>query len=86
MLSESGKNSRPTKIVYDAVMFAATHHSIVPRRLEILKKKEELRGALIEMYKSDKSGNVVFSGRRTNFMDAQERNRLVLAAFSSVIA
>ena len=86
VLSESGKNSRPTKIVYDAVMFAATHHSIVPRRLEILKKKEELRGALIEMYKSDKSGNVVFSGRRTNFMDAQERNRLVLAAFSSVIA
>jgi len=73
---------RPTKIVYDPLMFAANSPEVVPHRARLIAGKAELRKKLKEMYEKNQS---LFSGRRTNFKDTQERNSCVSKAFASAI-
>lgn len=70
--------SRPTKIVYDAVMYAASAPKVVEKRALLLRGKHILRSELEGMY-TERSH--LFSGRKTNFADAQSRNKHVGAAF-----
>ena len=74
---------RPTKIVYDPLMFAANSPDVVPHRSSLVAKKHVLRGELKAMYQKN---NALFSGRRTNFKDTQDRNQCVSEAFANAIA
>jgi len=74
---------RPTKIVYDPLMFIANSPEVVHHRTSLVARKDVLRGELKGMYEKNLA---LFSGRRTNFNDTQERNRCVSEAFSGAIA
>ena len=74
---------RPTKIVYDPLMFVANSPDVVPHRTKLVAKKAVLRAELTAMYEKNQE---LFSGRRTNFNDTQDRNRCVSEAFASAIA
>jgi hypothetical protein len=74
---------RPTKIVYDPLMFIANSTEVVPYRLKLVAKKAVLREELKAMYEANRK---LFSGRSTNFNDTQDRNRCVSEAFSKAIA
>jgi hypothetical protein len=74
---------RPTKIVYDPLMFAANSPEVAPHRTELVAHKAVLRAELKAMYEQNKE---LFSGRRTNSKDVQDRNRCVSEAFTSAIA
>ncbi len=74
---------RPTKIVYDPLMFVANSSDVVPHRAKLVVKKAVLRQELMAMYEKNQE---LFSGRRTNFNDTQDRNRCVCGAFASAIA
>lgn len=73
---------RPTKIVYDPLMFAANDPKVIPHRPTLIAKKEVLRSELMAMYEENSE---LFSGRRTNFKDTQDRNRCVSEAFAAAI-
>ncbi len=77
-----GSSKRPTKIVYDPLMFVANSADVVPHRPKLVAKKAVLRGELEAMYKTH---HELFSGRRTNFKDTQDRNRCVSEAFAAAI-
>lgn len=74
---------RPTKIVYDPLMFAASSAVVVPHQAKLVANKAVLRAKLQAMYEENRA---LFSGRRTNFNDTQERNRCVSEAFAAAIA
>ena len=74
---------RPTKIVYDPLMFVANSPNVVPHRAELVANKEVLRDELKATYQKNQG---LFSGRRTNFKDPQDRNRCVSEPFSNAIA
>jgi len=74
---------RPTKIVYDPLMFAANRPDVVPHRTKLVANKAALRNELNAIYQKNEA---LFSGRRTNFRDTQDRNRCVSEAFSNAIA
>ncbi|MFO0564670.1 MAG: DUF262 domain-containing protein [Polyangiaceae bacterium] len=74
---------RPTKIVYDPLMFVANSPDVVPHRAKLLAKKGVLRGELKATYEKNQA---LFSGRRTNFKDTQDRNRCVSESFANAIA
>lgn len=78
-----GSSKRPSKFVYDSLMFGANSAEVVPHRAKLVAKKGHLRGALETMYKTN---HELFSGRRTNFKDTQDRNRCVSDAFAAAIA
>jgi hypothetical protein len=73
---------RPTKIVYDPLMFAANSPDVVPHRAKLVAKKAVLREALKKMYDENQA---LFSGRSTNFNATQDRNRCVSEAFAAAI-
>lgn len=73
---------RPTKIVYDPLMFAANSPDVVPHRAKLVAKRGVLRAELKAMYEKN---SALFSGRRTNFKDTQDRNRCVSEAFAAAI-
>lgn len=77
-----GSSKRPTKIVYDPLMFVVNSAEVVPHRPKLVAKKAVLRGELEAMYKTH---HELFSGRRTNFKDTQDRNRCVSEAFAAAI-
>lgn len=77
-----GSSKRPTKIVYDPLMFVANSADVVPHRPKLVAKKAVLHGELEAMYKTH---HELFSGRRTNFKDTQDRNRCVSEAFAAAI-
>jgi hypothetical protein len=77
-----GSSKRPTKIAYDPLMFVANSADVVPHRPKLIEKKAVLRGELEVMYKAH---HELFSGRRTNFKDTQDRNRCVSEAFAAAI-
>ncbi len=79
----SPAKKRPTKIAYDPLMFVASSPNVVPHRTELLAQKAVLRAELQSMYEMN---HALFSGRRTNFVDTQNRNRCVAEAFASAIA
>ncbi len=74
---------RPTKIVYDPLMFAANSPDVTPHQPELVANKAVLRAELRATYEKN---HALFSGRRTNFKDTQDRNRCVSAAFIAAIA
>lgn len=74
---------RPTKIVYDPLMFVANSPDVVQQRSKLVRKKAVLREELKVMYEKN---HALFSGRRTNFKDTQDRNRCVSEAFTAAIA
>lgn len=74
---------RPTKIVYDPLMFAANSPEVVPHRANLVAKKDVLREELKRGYESNQE---LFSGRSTNFKATQDRNQCVIAAFTAAIA
>jgi hypothetical protein len=78
-----GFSKRPTKIVYDPLMFVANNAAVISHREELIAKKAALRDELEAMYKTNHD---LFSGRRTNFKDTQDRNRCMSEAFAAVIA
>lgn len=78
-----GFTKRPTKIVYDPVMFVANSVEVLPHREKLIAKKAVLRSELEAMFKANHD---LFSGRRTNFVDTQNRNRCVSEAFAAAIA
>ena len=78
-----GYSRRPTKIVYDPLMFVANSADVVPHRAQLSANREVLRTELEAMYKAKHD---LFSGRRTNFADTQNRNGCVSEAFARAIA
>lgn len=77
-----GSSKRPTKIVYDPLMFVANSADVVPHRPKLVAQKAVLRCQLEAMYKTH---HELFSGRRTNFKDTQDRNHCVREAFAAAI-
>lgn len=81
-LLDPGKR-RATKIVYDPLMFVANSADVVPRRAALIQHKDILRAELQSTYQANAD---LFSGRRTNFSDTQQRNKHLSAAFAAAIA
>lgn len=77
-----GSSKRPTKIVYDPLMYVANSAEVVRRRADLVARKDVLREELAAMYSMNKT---LFSGRSTNFADTQKRNRCVEEAFAVAI-
>lgn len=73
---------RPTKIVYDPLMFITNSPDVVPHHASLIANKAVLREKLEAMYKENQE---LFSGRRTNFKDTQDRNRCMSEAFAAAI-
>ncbi len=76
-------SKRPTKIVYDPIMYVANSEVVTTHRDQLVANKELLRHELEAMYANDQA---LFAGRRTNFVDTQSRNHRVAEAFAAVIA
>lgn len=77
-----GISQRPTKIVYDPIMFVVNDIDIRPKHADLLANKDILREELTNAY----TGNAeLFSGRRTNYVDTQNRNSIIKAAFQNAI-
>lgn len=81
-LLDSGRR-RATKIVYDPLMCIANSPEVIPHRAALVSNKGFLREELQKMYASHAD---LFSGRRTNFADSQQRNTHVGSAFAAAIA
>ena len=77
-----GPSTRPTKIVYDPLMYVANSNDVIPHREKLIANKGVLRTELVSMYVQNQAH---FSGRRTNFPDTQNRNRYVKEAFAAAI-
>lgn len=75
-----GASTRPTKIVYDPLMYVANSVDVVPHRTKLIAKRDVLRVELATMYERNQA---LFAGRRTNFADTQNRNRCVSEAFAA---
>lgn len=73
---------RATKIVYDPLMFAASHHSQGPLHSVLVERRDVLLAQLGLMY--EKHGEL-FGGRRTNSVDVAERNARMTEAFSAAL-
>jgi hypothetical protein len=74
---------RPTKIVYDPLMFTVNSPDVVSRYADLIANKAVLREELRAMYERNQD---LFSGRRTNFKDTQDRNRCMSETFAAAIA
>jgi hypothetical protein len=74
---------RPTKIVYDPLMFAASSPKVMSHRDKLIANKGALKEKLKNMYEEQHD---LFAGRRTNFNNTQDRNKCVSEAFDSAIA
>jgi Protein of unknown function DUF262 len=77
-----GPSRRPTKIVYDPIMYVAASNEVASNRMRLIAQKEILRAELLDMYQIHKD---LFSGRRTNFADTQARNLELKKAFATAI-
>jgi hypothetical protein len=78
-----GASRRPTKIVFDPVMYVANHDEVRAAHPRLVERKDLLRSELQAMYSRESE---LFSGRRTNFVDTQQRNARVKEAFLKAIA
>ena len=77
-----GSSKRPTKIVFDPIMYVANSKEIVLKRDVLILHKNVLKQELETMFQENQD---LFSGRRTNFSDTQLRNTRVKDAFVSCI-
>jgi hypothetical protein len=78
-----GFSKRPTKIVYDPIMYVANTEAVVANRKRLITYKDVLRNELVTMYQAHHG---LFSGRRTNFADTQARNLRVSETFAVALA
>lgn len=74
--------ARPTKIVYDPLMFVASRYAEAPARTTLVKSQGELRTRLGAMYRDHAA---LFAGRRTNSADVQQRNERVGEVFEATL-
>ncbi len=81
-LLDSGRR-RPTKIVYDPLMYIANSAEVLPHRAALVMNKGLLREELQKLYEANSD---LFAGRRTNFADSQQRNNHIGAAFAAAIS
>ena len=80
------KQFRPTKIVYDSIMFVANFPDVIRARPKIRANKAVLRAALMAMYANDRTRTQPsFAGRRTNSSDISARNKAMRNAFETVL-
>jgi hypothetical protein len=79
----TSRSKRPTKIVYDPLMFVASSPEVSPHHSALMSRKEVLRSELTTMYEQH---GALFSGRRTNHSDTLSRNDCVREAFGAAIA
>ena len=77
-----GQKRRPTKIVYDPLMYVANSPEVLPNRARLIENRAVLRAKLEAMYAENAE---LFAGRRTNFIDTQKRNQCVSEAFVSAL-
>lgn len=82
MVVEEKGRERPTKIVYDPLMWAASRYATGDNRAALLKNPDMLRERLAAMYVEHKD---IFAGRRTNANHVRERNHRMEEAFADVI-
>ncbi|MNZ39379.1 hypothetical protein D3C78_568720 [compost metagenome] len=78
-----GTSQRPTKIVYDSIMYIANDAQVRVKHQELVQAKEILREELASAYANNAA---LFSGRRTNYSDTQSRNQVIKAAFANAIS
>ena len=78
-----GSSRRPTKIVYDPIMYVANTDDVKRTRKKLIAGKDVLRKELETMYQQQQE---LFAGRRTNYTYTQARNVQVKAAFSAAMA
>lgn len=78
-----GRSKRPTKIVYDPMMYVANSERVIAHRKQLVAGKKVLKDELATMYQQDQE---LFSGRKTNYADTQARNARVSKAFAAAIA
>jgi len=82
-MDRAGKaSSRPTKIVYDPLMYVASRYQKGKDRQRPMSGKDILVNELSNMYKLHGD---LFAGRRTNTADMQQRNKHVMNAFQSAL-
>jgi Protein of unknown function DUF262 len=74
---------RPTKIVYDPLMWVASRYAVGDKREALLRNPEILLEGLGAMYENHGDS---FAGRRTNANHVRERNHLMEGAFREIIA
>jgi hypothetical protein len=82
-MSREGKpGGRPTKIVYDPLMYAASRCWTAGEAQRLLAGKEVILDEIRNMYEVHAD---LFAGRRTNASDTQQRNRIVVNAFQQAL-
>lgn len=77
----SDTRHRPSKIIYDPLMFVASSDEIVNIRTKLLTHKQKLRDSLKEMYEKNEK---IFSGRSTNSDLISKRNDAIRQVFISI--
>lgn len=77
-----GHSKRPTKTIFDPVMYIASSEEFSPKHKTIVENKEILVDEFEKMFNSDID---LFSGRRTNFADTKARNKCVRNAFKAAL-
>lgn len=81
--STLGASQRPTKIVYDPIMYVANEAHVRAKYAELISAKGVLREELAKAYVANAA---LFSGRRTNYSDSQARNQIIITAFQAAIS
>jgi hypothetical protein len=81
--TDKNARERPTKIVYDPLMWVASRYATGEKRTALLENSDVLRDRLVAMYEKHKD---IFAGRRTNAKDVRERNQCMEEAFAEAIA
>lgn len=77
-----GESKRPAKIIFDPMMYCANFDEVVEARSVLTESKDMFRAELLQMYQEHRE---LFSGRRTNYRDTQDRNDCVLKTFRNAI-
>jgi hypothetical protein len=80
---KSGWNwfDRPTKVVYEPLMYAFSQR--LDRKADLLQKAVQIRAALPEFYQTNYA---IFEGRRVNRADISARNDAVIAFLDSLLS
>ncbi|CAH0272980.1 DUF262 domain-containing protein [Pseudomonas carnis] len=78
-----GQSQRPTKIVYDPIMYVSNDMAVRSKYAELVSSKEILKEELVAAYATHAQ---LFSGRKTNYSDTQARNQVIRAAFLKAIS
>lgn len=77
-----GQSVRPTKTIFDPIMYVSNEDEILSQRPLLIQHKERVLAEARAMYSRDQE---LFSGRKTNFADTKARNSCVREMFRKVI-